>query len=174
MHDKSFVGKRKYIPGSWVNELLHNPGSKLPVIIESVDSICRDSMDMQYMIIQKKNTQKWKVRTYVVIKAYKFAVFEIVRDFLWWTTCPVVCKSIAKVPNQKVARQPKCFSFFFFFFFFFFFRQGISNCVTLSQWFSHKTATFYTKQCTSPFTFSQLWSLMRCFWASQRRNMASS
>jgi len=26
----------------------------------------------------------------------------------------------AKVLNQKVTRQPKCFSFFFFFFFFFF------------------------------------------------------
>ena len=30
------------------------------------------------------------------------------------TTRPVAPKSIAKVPNQKVARRPKCFSFFFF------------------------------------------------------------
>ena len=39
-------------------------------------------------------------------------------------------KSIAKVPNQKVTRRPKCFSFFFFFFFsffFFFFRRASSN-----------------------------------------------
>ena len=47
-------------------------------------------------------------------------------------------KSIAKVSNQKVARRPKHFSFFFLF------------VLTLSQWFSHKTAAFYTEQCTSP------------------------
>ena len=29
---------------------------------------------------------------------------------------PSGAKSIAKVPNQKVSRRPKCFSFFFFFF----------------------------------------------------------
>ena len=36
----------------------------------------------------------------------------------WPTTCLVGQKSIAKVPNQKVATWPKCFSSFFFFFFF--------------------------------------------------------
>ena len=44
----------------------------------------------------------------------------------WRTTHPVALKSIAKVPNQKVTRRPKCFSFFFFFFFFFF-RRASSN-----------------------------------------------
>ena len=43
--------------------------------------------------------------------------------FSWRTTHPVALKSIAKVPNQKVARRPKCFSFFFFFFF----RRASSN-----------------------------------------------
>ena len=38
----------------------------------------------------------------------------------------------------------KCFSFFFF-------SDGLVQiCVTLSQWFSHKTAAFSTEQCTSP------------------------
>jgi len=32
--------------------------------------------------------------------------------------------------------------------------------MTLSRWFSHKTAAFYIYQCTSP---SQLWSLTRWF-----------
>jgi len=35
---------------------------------------------------------------------------------------PVALKSITKVPNQKVSRQPKYFSFFFFFF-----RKASSN-----------------------------------------------
>jgi len=29
----------------------------------------------------------------------------------------------------------------------------VQNCVTLSQWFSHKTAAFYTEECTSPSHF---------------------
>ena len=55
-----------------------------------------------------------------------------------------------KVLNQKVVRWPKCFSFFLF-------SSSsdrlVQNCVTLSQWFSHKTAAFYTKQCTIPSLF---------------------
>jgi len=64
----------------------------------------------------------------------------------------VALKSITKVPNQKVTRQQKCFSFFFFIFFFFFlfffFSSSSSSdglvqiCVTLSRWFLHKTAAF--------------------------------
>ena len=64
---------------------------------------------------------------------------------------PTSMKKRRKVPNQKVSRRPKCFSFFFFFLF----RQATSNfkIVTLSQWFSYKTAAFYTEQCTSPSLF---------------------
>jgi len=29
----------------------------------------------------------------------------------------------------------------------------VQNCMTLSQWFSHKTIAFYTEQCTSPLLF---------------------
>jgi len=35
-----------------------------------------------------------------------------------------------------------------------FFRQASSNCGTLSRWFSHKTAAFYTEQYTSPLLFA--------------------
>jgi len=44
----------------------------------------------------------------------------------------------------------------------------VQHCMTLSQWFSHKTAAFYSKQCTSPSLFynfdvsrcSSNWSLL--------------
>ena len=41
------------------------------------------------------------------------------------------------------------------FFFFLLLQMGyvVQNCMTLSQWVSHKTATFYTEQCTSPSLF---------------------
>ena len=71
-------------------------------------------------------------------------MYSHLQVFSWWTTCPVVQKSIAKVPNQKVARRLKCF------------HSSVSsldglvqNCITLSWWFLHKTAAFYTEQCTS-------------------------
>ena len=67
--------------------------------------------------------------------------------FSWPTTRPVARKSIAKVLNQNVTRWLKCFQ----------------RYVTLSQWFSHKTAAFYTEQCISPSLFLQLLSLMRQF-----------
>ena len=71
----------------------------------------------------------------------------------WPTTCLVGQKSITKLPNQKVARWPKYFlpsssssS-----------DRLLQNCVTLSWWFSHKTAAFYTEQCTSPSLFEVSW-----------------
>ena len=52
-------------------------------------------------------------------------------------------------------QMPICFSFFFFF------RRATSN-LRLSRWFSHKTAAFFTGQCTSPSLFSRL-EVMRWF-----------
>ena len=63
-------------------------------------------------------------------------------------TCLLAWKSIAKVPNEKVARQAKCFlssssSL-----------DGlVQNCMALSWWFLHKTAAYYTEQCTNPLLF---------------------
>ena len=46
--------------------------------------------------------------------------------------------------------------FFFLFFSFFSSSDGlVQSCMTLSRWFSHKTATFFTEQCTSPSLFSR-------------------
>jgi len=63
-------------------------------------------------------------------------------------------KSIAKVPNQKVARGPKSFSSSSSSFFQASSASSSSDglvqiCVTLSRWLSHKTAALFTKQCTS-------------------------
>ena len=70
--------------------------------------------------------------------------------FSWWTTHPVAQKSIAKVPNQKVARWPNCFSFFFFIIFFFFFRRASSNlCDSFAMVFAQNS----TEQCTSSSLF---------------------
>ena len=57
----------------------------------------------------------------------------------------VVLKGIAKVPSQKVARQPKCFSFFFFF------RQASSNLLDSSTMLFAQNSSifFFTEQCTS-------------------------
>jgi len=56
----------------------------------------------------------------------------------------VTQKDILKVPKHKaeVTKQPKIFSFFFFFYF---------KIVTLSWWFLHEAAAFYTvsEQCTT-------------------------
>ena len=51
----------------------------------------------------------------------------------------VVLKGIAKVPSQKVARQPKCFSFFFFF------RQASSNLLDSSTMlFAQNSSIFFS------------------------------
>jgi len=99
-------------------------------------------MDTQYILIQNIKNGK-------LISLY-YSVLFIFECFMTYTR-----KSIAKVSNQKVARQPKHFSFFFLF------------ALTLSRWFSHTTAAFYTEQCTSPsllHNFEVLWS--GSHWAS--------
>jgi len=115
-------------------------GTRL-ILIESVDSICRDSADTQYMLIQTNFSKSPKQLTY---KPLKHPTVHL-RVFSWRKTHPVALKSIAKVPNHKVTRWPKCFSFFF--------RRASSN-LRHSQWFSHKTAAFFTHQCTSLSLFS--------------------
>jgi len=54
--------------------------------------------------------------------------YHLFSSVSWPITCLVGQKSITKVPNQKVARWPKCFSsFFFFFLFVVFFRWATSK-----------------------------------------------
>ena len=82
------------------------------------------------------------------------------RVFSWRKTHPVALKCIAKVPNQKVTRRPKCF---FFFLFFFFFRRASSNLresftmvfaqnSSIFHWAVHQTIAFF-----------QVWSHTRRF-----------
>jgi len=110
-------------------------------IIESVDSVCRNSADTQYMLIQISTVH--------------------LRVFSWQRTHPVALKCVVKVPNQKVARRPKCFLSSSS-------SDGlVQNCVSLLRWFSHKTA-FYAEQCTSPSLFCNLQVISRstlsAFW----------
>ena len=86
--------------------------------------------------------------------------------FSWWPTCPLVKKSIAKVLNQKIARLPKCFTSSFS-------SDGlVQNCMTLSQWFSHKTAALFTEQCTSSLLFHNF-EVLKTVWTGHWRTMAS-
>jgi len=50
-----------------------------------------------------------------------------------------------KVLNPKAAKRPKCFLSS---------SDGLAQyCVNFSRWFMHKTAAFYTEQCTTPLLF---------------------
>jgi len=66
-------------------------------IIESVDSICRDSADAHYMLIQKISQN---LKNNKLISRYNNLPFIF--------KCSVALKTIMKVPKQKVARQSKC------------------------------------------------------------------
>ena len=57
-------------------------------------------------------------------------------------------KALRKYQTRKSPDSQNVFLSFFFFF-----RRLVQNCVTLSGWYLHKTAAFYTEQCTSPLLF---------------------
>ena len=63
----------------------------------------------------------------------------------WRKTHRVALKGIEKVPNQKVTRRPKCFSFFFFFFF----RRASSNLRNSFTMVFAQNSSIFTEQCTS-------------------------
>ena len=75
------------------------------------------------------------------------------RVFSWWPAHPVALKSIAKVPNQKVARQPKCFSS----------SDGLVQiCMTFTMVFTQNSSVFHWAV-HQPIAFIQVWSLTRWF-----------
>ena len=126
---------------------------------ESVDSICRDSADTQYMLIQTNFSKSPKQLTYKPLK-HPIVHFWV---FSWRKTHPVALKSIAKTLNQVVARRPKCFSFFFFFFFFFFFRRASSNLrVSFTMVFAQNSSIFHWAA-HQPIAFFHIWSHTRQF-----------
>ena len=76
--------------------------------------------------------------------------------FSWRTTHPVTLKCIAKVPNQKVTRWPKCFSFFFF-------RRTSSNLrESFTMVFAQNSSIFHWAV-HQPIAFIQIWSRARRF-----------
>jgi len=81
-------------------------------LIESVDSICKDSAGMQYIIIQKEVSKSQKRLTtslYSNIPLQAFiAMYHPSSSVFMINNMPSGAKSIAKVLNQKVV-------FFFFF-----------------------------------------------------------
>ena len=68
---------------------------------------------------------------------------------------PSGTKKCCKVLNQKVTRQPKCsfFVIFFYFFLVFFLRWASWKLCESFMIVLHKTAAFYSEQCTSPSLF---------------------
>ena len=92
------------------------------IIIESVDSISRDSVDMQYMKIQKKFPKSQKIKTYKRLWQYTIHLWML----SWPTRRPVARNS----NKNTVAKRPKCFSFFLS-------SDGLTQyCVNLSRWFT--------------------------------------
>ena len=69
---------------------------------------------------------------------------------------PVALKSIAKVPNQKVTRWPKCFSFFFF-------RRASSILHYSSTMVFAQNSSIFHWAVHQPIAFLQVWSHMRRF-----------
>ena len=124
------------------------------------------------MLIQKKFL---KIKNSQLISHYnKQSMVHLWVLSWWWTTHPVALKSIAKVPNQKVARWPKSSPSY---------SSSsstsssssssssdglVQNCVTLSRCFLHKTAALTTEQCTSPSLF---FSRFEVSWGSSNRSL---
>ena len=76
----------------------------------------------------------------------------------WPTRLLVEWKIVTKVPNQKVARWPKCFSSFFFFF-----RQASSKLCDSFTMISPQNSSILHWAVHQPIAFLQLWSLTRHF-----------
>jgi len=90
---------KTYFPGLKLERLIVHFG-----IIESIDSICRDSVDTQYMLIQKKSLK--------ISKTGFITMYHSSSSAFMTSNTPSGTKNIAKVLNQKVTRWPRCFSFF--------------------------------------------------------------
>jgi len=109
-------------------------------IIESVDSnvgIARTRNIWQYIKISRSQ----KRSTYTPLWQYTVHL----RVFSWPTRLPMTQEIIAKVPNQTAAKRPNSFLLS---------SDGLAQyCINLSRWFTHETAAFSTKQCTTPSLF---------------------
>jgi len=105
-----------------------------------VDSTCRDSMDMQYIKISQ-NLKNGKL-----ISLYDNLPF-IFKCFMTYNTPGSTKKhheSTEPESYQTAKYFPSSSSSL---------DRLVQNFLTLSQWFSHKTAAFYTEQCTCSLLF---------------------
>ena len=134
------------------------------VIIESVDSICRDSVDTQYTAVQKisQNLKNSKLISFDNNVPFNFKCFHDQQDSQWRE------KASQRYQTNNLQNGPNVFlllsSFFFLLssFFFLLSSDGLAQyCMILSRWFTHETAAFCTERCTTPSLFSQLGSLAR-------------
>ena len=109
-----------------------------------IDSICRDSVDIQYKIIQKKSQNLKNGKLIGLYNNVPF-IFKCSHDeqHAQW------CEKASRSTESESCQMANMFLSFFF-------SSSsssdglVQNCMTLSQSFSHKTAAFYTEQCTSP------------------------
>ena len=93
--------------------------------------------------------------------------------FSWRRTHPVALNGIAKAPNQKVARQPKCFSFLLFFW-----RASSKLHDSFAMVFAQNSIFHWVVH--QPIAFFQVWSHTRRFeplteelWLPLRRHFSS-
>ena len=112
-------------------------------IVELVDSICRDSVDTQYMIIQNISPN---LNSKLIDVYNNLQVFHDHQDPWWYG------KASRKYQISKMAKM-------------LFFRWASSKCVNFSRWFTYKIATFFWS-CTQPHHFSQLQKLTQKLWLS--------
>jgi len=105
-----------------------------------IDSLCRDSADTQYIIMISWNLKIHKWYAYKPLWQCILRLWVFSRP----TTHQVMGKSIA-TDSLNI--------------FLIFFRQASSKLWDYIHEFLHKTAAFYTEQCTSPLHLLQLWSL---------------
>jgi len=127
------------------------------VIIESVDLICRDSVDTQYMAIQKisQNLKNSKLISLDNNVPFNFKCFHDQQDSQW---CE---KASQRYQTNNLQNGPNVFLLLSSFFFLLSSDGLAQYCMILSRWFTHKTAAFCTERCTTPSLFSQLGSLAR-------------
>ena len=116
-----------------------------------VDSICRDRADTQYMMIQN-NLKNGKLITTYRSSLSIFTTNNMPNDTKKHceSTEPESCQiakmffflsSSSSFSSSSYSSSPSSSD------------ELVQNGMTLSQWFPHKTAAFYTEQCTSPSLF---------------------
>ena len=132
------------------------------VIIESVDSICRDTTDTQYMLIQKISPN---LRNGTLISRYNHIRF-IFKCFHDQQDSSRRCEST----TQVLAKWVNCFSFFFLSFFFR--RASSTSPQSLMRIFARNSSILH-RAVHQPIAFLQPQSLHQAAAAAHSITMAS-